>query len=123
MYDLAIQEYDFQIVYCKGSLNANADALSRLHTSPCAVTVAMSHYSAPALRIAQQDFQGPQAHLHSRNPPKGQEWNQHPFQLYRQLWAQLRIIDGVLCQHVTLSPMAGAVLVPILPAALCQEGL
>jgi len=32
---LAVQEYSFQIVYCKGSLHANVDALSRspLHTS------------------------------------------------------------------------------------------
>ena len=123
---LAIQKYDFQIVYRKGSLNANADALSRLHTSPCAVTVAMPHYSAPALRIAQQEdsriSKVLQAHLHSRNP-KGQEWNQHPLQRYRQLWAQLRMIDGVLCRHYTPSPMGGAVIVPILPAALRQEAL
>ena len=108
---LAIQKYDFQIVYRKGSLNANADALSRLHTSPCAVTVAMPHYSAPALRSAQQEDSRMskvlQAHLHSRNPPKGQECNQHPLKRYRQLWAQLRMIDGLLCRHYTPSPMGG----------------
>ena len=36
---LALQEYDFQIAYRKGSLNSNADALSRLTTDPCAVTL------------------------------------------------------------------------------------
>ena len=41
---LAMQEYDFQIVHRKGSLNTNADALSRLHISPCAVTLAIPDY-------------------------------------------------------------------------------
>ena len=36
---LAMQEYNFDIVYRKGSLNGNADALSRATTSPCALTV------------------------------------------------------------------------------------
>ena len=40
-----MQEYDFQIMHCKGSLNTNADSLSRLHTSPCAVTLACRHYT------------------------------------------------------------------------------
>jgi len=37
---LALQEYDFKIVYRKGTLNANADALSRLGTDACALTQA-----------------------------------------------------------------------------------
>ena len=32
----ALQVYEFQIVYRQGSLNANADTLSRLDTTPCA---------------------------------------------------------------------------------------
>ena len=39
---LALQEYDFQIVYRQGSLNANADALSRLDMAPCATTLTIS---------------------------------------------------------------------------------
>ena len=84
---LPIQECGFQILYRKGSLNANADALSHLHTSPCAVTMAMPHFSAPALRTPQHEdswiSKALQAHLHSHNPPKGQEWNQHPLRRYQ----------------------------------------
>ena len=50
---LAIQEYDFKIVYRKGSQNANADALSRLQTSPCAATMAIPYHSATELHKAQ----------------------------------------------------------------------
>ena len=86
---LAIQEYDFQIVYRKGSLNANADALSRLCTSPCAITLAIPHYSVSHLRTAQQEdgviSKVLKAHLCSPNPPQGQEWNQYPLRRHRQL--------------------------------------
>ena len=50
---LAVQEYNFQIVYWKGSQNANADALSCLQTSLFAATVAMPHHSAAELHTAQ----------------------------------------------------------------------
>ena len=52
---LAMQEYDFQIVHRKGSLNTNADSLSLLHTSPCAVTLALLDYYTPDVRKAQQE--------------------------------------------------------------------
>ena len=52
---LAIQEYDFDIVYRKGSMNGNADALSRATTSPCAITVALPHYSPADLCRAQEE--------------------------------------------------------------------
>lgn len=51
---LALQEYDYQIVYRKGALNGNADALSRVPTSACATAVAMPLYSPSCLRRAQQ---------------------------------------------------------------------
>ena len=50
---LAIQEYDFSIMYRKGSLNNNADALSRLNHSPCAITLTTPQFSASELRSAQ----------------------------------------------------------------------
>jgi len=41
-------------VYRKGSLNSNADALSRRSDSLCAVTVAMPHDRLPDIQSAQQ---------------------------------------------------------------------
>ena len=125
---LTMQEYDFQIVYRKGSLNANADALSHLQTShTCVAAVAMPHYSTVDLRTAQQQDSTiskiHRAHLQSSSPPHGQDWNQHPLKRYRQLWAQLKIVDGVLCRYYTPSPMAEAVTVPILPTSLHRDAL
>ena len=86
---LAVQEYNFQIVYWKGSQNANADALSRLQTSLCATTVAMPHHSAAELHTAElRDStisKVYRARLQSSTPPHDQGWNYHPLKRYRQL--------------------------------------
>lgn len=83
---LAMQEYDFQIVHRKGSLNTNADALSCLHISPCAVTLAIPNYYPSDIQTAQQQdttiSKVLQAKLHSSTPPKGQQWNQQPLKWY-----------------------------------------
>ena len=52
---LALQEYDFKLVYRKGSLNTNADALSRMPMmqTACALTMGLPNYSSPELRTAQ----------------------------------------------------------------------
>ena len=52
---LALQEYDFKIVYQKGTLNTNADALSRLGTDACELTLATSHFFNSQLRQAQEE--------------------------------------------------------------------
>jgi len=34
--------------------------------------------------------------LHSKCTPQGQKWSEKPFKRYKQVWRQLKIIDGVL---------------------------
>ena len=99
---LAIQEYDFHIVYRKGSLNANADALSRTNNTPRAITLATPHPSTTNLRSAQlADLcisKVLQTRAHSELPPQDPDWRQHPLRQYQQLWTQLKVVDGVLCR-------------------------
>lgn len=54
---LAIQEYDFRIVYRKGQQNGNADALSRKSHDPKGVTAATVTLptATPGIRQAQKD--------------------------------------------------------------------
>ena len=58
-WSLALQEYDFQIKYCKGIQNGNADALSRcmetLSVVPSAPTVILPNYSVTQMKLAQEE--------------------------------------------------------------------
>ena len=107
---LVMQEYDIRIAYCKGSLNINADALSRIS---CEAAMALPHHSISDLCWAQQEDNIVSKVLHARlqsiTPPQGQDWNRHPLLRYRQLWDQIQIVDGVLCRQYTPSPMSEAV--------------
>ena len=127
---LAIQEHDFEIIYRKGSLNANADALSRCMTSNdilCAATLVMPHYSIDEHRKAQEADEVTSKLLQACSIPKprlqGSEWNRHPLKRYCQLWSQLKIVEGVLCRHYTPDPSLDSVLVLILPTNLHHEAL
>ena len=123
---LAMQEYDFEIVYRRGSLNANADSLSRQVPS-CATALAMTPHPPAELRISQQADQTTSkllaARSHSNTPPRGHEWRKEPLRRYVQIWDQLRVCDGVLCRHYKPNPVSEGVTVPILPAALHRQAL
>ena len=124
---LAMQEYNFDIVYCKGSLNGNADALSRATVSPCALTVVQPNHSPADLRRVQEADPTIAKVLHARShsaTPLGSKCGNHyPLKRYRQLWPQLTIANGVLCRQYTPSPMADLITVPVLPKSLYRDAL
>ena len=103
-----MQENNFKIVYCRGALNANEDALSRLTTSPCAVALAGTH-DLSHLRSSQFEDRTvstvPLARQQSHILPATRNRTQHPLRCYRQLWTQLKVHDGVLCREYMPSQM------------------
>ena len=122
---LAIQEYDFQISYRKGSLNANADALSRQDSAEtkdhCAVTVSDATAERENLRKAQQ--QDPITNLvytalKSRQAPSARGWQTTMLRRYKQLWSQLKLVDDVICREYSPSPGGEVIVVPVLPSSL-----
>ena len=100
---LVMQEYDFIIVYHEGSQNANADALSycSMVSSPCCgLTMALPDASNEELRIAQcQDPLIKELYnsLHYNHTPSLPGRNHPALRRYKQIWPQLKIIDGIVC--------------------------
>ena len=85
-------------------------------------------YTLVIWKALQEDHaisKGLQTKVHSSTPPTRQQWNQHPLPQYPQLWAQIKIVDGVLCRDYTPSPVveAEAVTLSILHTALRQVDL
>ena len=73
LWSLAIQEYDFKIVYRKGSSNTNADALSRIPKKMCVITTQLPHYSPMALRASQSNDDTLSVVLQARSNSEGQK--------------------------------------------------
>ena len=100
---VALQEYNFKIVYWKGTLNSNVDALSRLKESreltPASITATRMQTKVAILEIqlAQQNDEVTlrlfEALETSGQCPKGHLWRR-----YAQLRSQFVIVDGVLCR-------------------------
>ena len=117
---VALQEYDFKIVYRKGTLNNNADALSRrreLTSVSTAITGTQTKVAMVEIRreVTQRLLEALET---SRQCPKGQLWRR-----YAQLWSQLVIVEGILCRKYAPGPTTQTIIVPILPKSLKQKAL
>ena len=129
-WSLAIQEYDFTIAYRKGSLNANADALSRCVRPEdiSAATQVHTHQSKEGLIAAQQSDPVVKViyealHQGRTRPEKSGKWSQSPLIRYRQLWPQLTLVEEIVCRKYTPGPTADVITVPIIPDSLRHEAL
>ena len=125
---LAMEEYSFYIVYRKGTLNGNADALShRPHSPPMQVAMTSATHQLTDIQQAQQsDPALSQIHhtlLHSQNKPVNIKIEQPSFQRYMQLWHQLSLKDDVICCTYYPSPTSDSVTVPLIPPSLQQQAL
>lgn len=124
---LALQEYDFDIVHRKGSLNGNADALSRLPENHRATKVSVPLFNCADLHQSQIEDGTISEVLQTRqnysSPPKATRSNKQPLRCYRQLWSQLQIVDGVLCRTYTPSPHTEEISVPVLPESLRADAI
>ena len=123
---LVIQEYWFTITYCRGHENDNADALSRRTYLDVQLIAATSQAPSLTETLHQQQLSDPTIqHLHTalshasptHAPPQSSEWRRSPLSRYKQLWPQLFLHDGIVCQQYAPNPSLPPVTVPIIPAS------
>ena len=86
---LALQEFDFEIKYRRGSTNTNADALSRIPPDLCAVTQVCPELAVEDIRRAQQSDktlrQIWQYLSVQKKQTSNQDWKIHPLKRYGQI--------------------------------------
>ena len=59
----------------------------------------------------------------SANRPHSTSWQQQPLLQYKQLWSQLKLIDGIVYRQYWPEPALHSVTVPILPTSLQKQAL
>ena len=125
---LALQEFDFHIVYRKGAQHGNVDALSR-RMPHAHVSAATSCVPYPKDELQHEQKHDPhiqiiwQALKSNQIRPQSAMWQQQPLCRYGQLWSQLTMVDGVVCRQYRPGPTEDIVTVPIIPIALRQSML
>ena len=117
---LALQEYDFRIVYRKASLNTNADALSRRKGPELTATIRIdSGLSTVQIHEAQRSdevlSQLYRALKMSQRCPNRGNWRRPPLRRYNQLWSQLILKVNVVCRQYTSGPTSETITVLVLP--------
>ena len=126
---LSIQEFDFDITYRKGSLNAKADMLSRRDQPDPVETTALTRAEGFPNKIAQCQLTDEvikklyDALLSSPSLPSGKLWQQSPFHHYKQIWSQLTFVNKILYRHYSPGPTSNTVTVPVLPKSLQSAAL
>ena len=125
---LALQEYDFRIVYRKASLNTNADALSRRKGPELIATTRIdAGLSTVQIHEAQRSdevlSQLYRALKMSQRCPNGGNWRRPPLRRYNQLWSQLILKDNIVCRQYTPGPTSETITVLVLPKCLHRDAL
>ena len=125
---LAIQKYDFHILYRKDSLNSNADTISRCDTQAGHCTVTMHGRCNPRKRtgackaVARSTKQIYTA-LKDKVTPCALDWQSSLLWHYKKLWSQFNLMDGIVCGGYSPHPGSDVISVPVLPASLHQNAL
>ena len=58
--------------------------------------------------------------LQSQVPPSGNSWSHPPLHRYHQLWSQLLLKDGLVCQQYKPGPTCELFTVPLIPSLYWQ---
>ena len=125
---LALQEYDFRIVYRKASWNTNADALSWRKDPELTATTRIDaglstvqiHEAERSDEVLSQLYRALKA---SQRCPKGGNWRKPTLQRYNQLRSQLILKDNVVCRQYTPGPSSESIAVLVLPKCLHSDAL
>ena len=123
---LAMEEYNFEIVYRKGTLQINPNALSRIPI-PTPVAMTSSRKQTIEIQQAQQEdsvlYEISHALSLSKEKPVDPKWKQPLFKCYMQLWHQFSLVDGVIYRTYHPSLTSTSVVVPLIPPSLQQQFL
>ena len=118
---LQLQEFEFKILYRRGTHNANADALSR---QPCTAATKVICGPSESELIKEQTNDPILAKIISylktngNKKPQGTEWKHPRYRRWLQLWPQLKLQNGVLYRCIIKPVSKEQRLVPIAPLSL-----